>query len=80
MKKIILVIACTALFNCGKKVESVPVPTNSQITDAVTQTVQPVEAVDAGVLVAPAVVQPVTTTAVTVEQVKPAVETKTETK
>lgn len=50
MKVLGLVIACVALMNCGKKVESAPVPVNPQITDAVTQAVAaPVVAADAGV-------------------------------
>lgn len=50
MKTLSLVIACVALMNCGKKVESAPTPVNPQITDAVTQAVAaPVVAADAGV-------------------------------
>lgn len=47
MKNLTLVIACVALINCGKKVESAPTPVNPQITDAVTQVAVPVA--DAGV-------------------------------
>lgn len=51
MKALGLVIACVALMNCGKKVESAPAPVNPQITDAVTQVVTaPVVAADAGVV------------------------------
>lgn len=50
MKTLNLVVACIALMNCGKKVESVPTPVNPQITDAVTQAVAvPVVVADAGV-------------------------------
>ena len=50
MKTLSLVVACIALMNCGKKVESVPTPVNPQITDAVTQAVAvPVVVADAGV-------------------------------
>lgn len=50
MRVLGLVIACVALMNCGKKVESAPAPVNPQITDAVTQVVAvPVAAADAGV-------------------------------
>ena len=50
MRVLGLVIACVALMNCGKKVESAPTPVNPQITDAVTQTTAPVESLDAGVI------------------------------
>ena len=57
MKVLGLVIACVALMNCGKKVESVPTPVNPQITDAVTQVVAtPEVSADAGV--AESVVRP----------------------
>ena len=50
MKTLSLVVACIALMNCGKKVESVSTPVNPQITDAVTQVVAaPVVVADAGV-------------------------------
>lgn len=47
MRTLGLVIACVALMNCGKKVETAPTPVNPQITDAVTQVAVPVA--DAGV-------------------------------
>lgn len=57
MRVLGLVIACVALMNCGKKVESAPTTVNPQITDAVTQAVSPpVVAADAGM--AESVVRP----------------------
>ncbi len=50
MRALGLVIACVALMNCGKKVESASAPVNPQITDAVTQVTPPVVVADAGVV------------------------------
>jgi hypothetical protein len=48
MKTLFAALIALSLTACTKKVESAPGPVNPQITDSVTQVVQPVEAVDTG--------------------------------
>ncbi len=50
MKVLFAALALVTVVACGKKTEPVAAPVNPQITDAVTQSVPPVEVLDAGVV------------------------------